>query len=173
LGSEDGRAGRGGAVIHVHRLVHQSHWVPCLVCFLTLSFLLEACSRQSQSTPDSATPANPFLRIPKADLTKYEAGPREHKNWGNPYLVIRPSEVALLIALRSNEEEILKPEEVLNGLSRLPASAWPYGRLVAIFVDEKPSLSEQERIALRRNRGIVAGELQTADVAIAWVPGSE
>jgi len=144
----------------------------CILCIVLFSVSLAVCSRQSES-PQQQAPANPLLRIPKADLAKYDAAPRENRNWGNPYLVIRPSEVALLIALKANEEQILKPDEVLNALAHLPASAWPYGRVVAIFVDEKSTSSEQDKIGLRRNRGIVAGELQTADVAIAWVPGSE
>jgi len=92
-----------------------------------------------------------------------------NKRWSNPYLVIRPGAVALLTGLTSNEEQILKPEEVLNTLARLPASAWPYGRVVAILVDEKPSTSEQDKIALRRNRGVVAGDLEGAQVAINWI----
>jgi hypothetical protein len=58
---------------------------------------------------------------------------------------------------------------VLNALARLPASAWPYGRAVAVVVDEKPASSEQDKIALRRNRGIVAGDLEGAHVAINWI----
>ncbi len=69
----------------------------------------------------------------------------------------------------ANEEQILKPEEVLNALARLPASAWPYGRAVAILVDEKPSASEADKIAIRRSRGIVAGDLESAKVAINWI----
>lgn len=143
-----------------------------IFCFLLIGFSLEACSRQNGSQPQQ-TPANPFLRIPKADPAKYEAAPREKRNWVNPYLLIRPAEVALIIAVKPNEEEILKPEEVLTALGDLPLSAWPYGRVVAVFVDEKPSLSEQDKVAIRRNRGIVAGGLQTADITIAWVQGSE
>jgi hypothetical protein len=39
-------------------------------------------------------------------------------------------------------------------------------------VDEKPTTSEPDKIALRRNRGIVEGELQDAQVAIRWIPTS-
>ena len=75
----------------------------------------------------------------------------------------------MLTSITANEEQILKPEEVLNALARLPASAWPYGRAVAVVVDEKPASSEQDKIALRRNRGIVAGDLEGAHVAINWI----
>ena len=61
---------------------------------------------------------------------------------------------------------------MLNALAQLPASAWPYGRAVAILVDEKATSSEPDKIALRRNRGIVAGDLQSAHVAIRWIPDS-
>jgi hypothetical protein len=70
------------------------------------------------------------------------------------------------------EEQLLKPEEVLDALAHLPPSAWPYGRAVAVLVDAKPTSSEEEKTALRRNRGIVAGELQTAHIAIHWIPSS-
>jgi len=103
-----------------------------------------------------------------AKLTSIE----ENKHWGNPYLVIRPASVGLLSGVAASEEQILKPEEVLKALAQLPASAWPYGRAVAVLVDAKPTSSEPDKIALRRNRGVVAGELQSAHVAINWIPSS-
>ena len=93
-------------------------------------------------------------------------------HWSNPYLVIRPATVGLLSGVDANEEQILKPEEVLKALAQLPSTAWPYGRAVAVLVDAKPTTSEQDKIALRRNRGLVAGELQSAHVAIHWIPSS-
>jgi len=64
----------------------------------------------------------------------------------------------------------LRPEELLNALAQLPPSAWPYGRVVAILGEVKPSSPEADKIAIRRIRGIVAGELQGAHVAIEWEP---
>ena len=87
-------------------------------------------------------------------------------------MVIRADRVGLLTGIAANEEQILKPEEILNALAQLPASAWPYGRAVAVLVDEKPSTPELDKIALRRNRGIVEGELEGAQVAIRWIPTS-
>jgi hypothetical protein len=128
-----------------------------------------ACSQRSAPpAPDAATL---LQTIAAADPAKYPSL-KESKHWSNPYLVIRPDAVALLSGNAANEEQILKPQEVLNALSQIPASAWPYGRAVAILVDEKPANSEQDRIALRRNRGIVEGDLQAAHVAINWIAGS-
>jgi hypothetical protein len=127
-----------------------------------------ACSQQkSAPQPDAATL---LQAVAAADPAKYPSTSlRETKHWSNPYLVIRPEAVGLLTSIAANEEQILKPEEVLNALARLPASAWPYGRAVAILVDEKPTASEADKIAIRRNRGIVAGDLEGAQVAINWI----
>lgn len=84
----------------------------------------------------------------------------------------RARAVGLLSNSAANEEQILKPEEVLNALAQLPTSAWPYGRAVAILVDEKPSASEADKVAIRRTRGIVTGDLQGAQIAIHWEPTS-
>jgi hypothetical protein len=133
-----------------------------------MSFCLVACSRQNAAAPPDA--ATLLQAIATADPAKYPSSSlQESKHWGNPYLVIRPDAVALLTGITANEEQILKPEEVLLALARLPTPAWPYGRVVAILVDEKPSSSEQDKIALRRNRGIVAGDLEGAQVAIRWI----
>jgi hypothetical protein len=106
--------------------------------------------------------------IAQADSQKY---PPSSKQWSNPYLVIRVDRVGLLSNAAPNEEQVLKPEEVLNALAQLPGLAWPYGRAVAVLVDEKSASSEQEKVALRRNRGIVEGDLDGAHVAIRWMGG--
>lgn len=141
----------------------------CFSSVLILYFLLTGCSRQKVTPPADAVsllqavaPADP-KKIPVLE---------ESKHWSNPYLVVRPEAVGLLTDVAANEEQILKPDEVLKALAQLPSSAWPYGRAVAILVDAKATSSEQDKIALRRNRGIVAGELQSAHVAIHWIPSS-
>jgi hypothetical protein len=136
---------------------------------LVLGFSLAGCSRQDSPVPPDA--ATLLQAIPTADSTKYPSL-QETKHWSNPYLVIRPDGVGLLSSVAASEEQILKPGEVLDTLARLPASAWPYGRAVAILVNEKPSSSEQDKVALRRTRGIVEGDLQGAHVAINWIPTS-
>ena len=67
--------------------------------------------------------------IPAANSAQFE---RIHdmKTWRNPYLIVRPDGVALLDAADSAEIR-LKPAELLPALAALPASNWPYGRVVA------------------------------------------
>jgi hypothetical protein len=137
--------------------------------FISLVFLLSvsltACSRHSAPPPPDA--ATLLQTVPAAEPSKFPS--LKEKRWSNPYLVIRPEEVGLLTNVAANQEQILKPEEVLNTLARLPASAWPYGRAVAILVEQKSAAPEQEKILLRRNRGFVAGDLERAHVAILWI----
>jgi hypothetical protein len=137
-----------------------------IVFVLIVSFSLVACKKSNvPSAPDAAT----LLRsVSEADPAKYPSL-KENKHWSNPYLVVRPEGIGLLSGVAANEEEILKPGEVVNALTHLPAAAWPYGRAVAILVDEKPTSSEEDKIALRRNRGIVQGDLESAHVAIRWI----
>jgi hypothetical protein len=164
----EGRRSDGSAVSSsAARGCPQASLVSVVVFVSTMTFSLAACSRQNTPPPPDA--ATLLQAIAVADPVKYPSQ-HEPRHWSNPYLVIRPDAVGLLTGIAANEEQILKPEEVLSALARLPASAWPYGRAVAILVEEKPTASEPDKIALRRNRGIVAGDLEGAHVAINWIP---
>jgi hypothetical protein len=128
---------------------------------------LVACS----SHEDDAKPPAPEVvlqAIPAADQAQVERI-RDMKNWRNPHLIVRPDGVALLDTADSAEIR-LKPAELLPALAALPASNWPYGRVVA--ATENAKASEQDQVEIRRNRGIVGGMLQGAHVAIKWVPSS-
>ena len=128
---------------------------------------LVACSAH-QDAAKPPTPEVVLQAIPAADQAQVE---RIHdmKNWRNPYLIVRPDGVALLDAADSAEIR-LKPAELLPALAALPASNWPYGRVVA--ATENANSSEQEQVEIRRNRGIVGGMLQDAHIAVKWVPSS-
>ena len=137
-----------------------------LLIALALSLLLGACSSKEKSPP--APDAAALLQtIPTADSGKYE---RIHdmRSWRNPYLIIRNDGVGLLDPA-DNAEIVLKPEELLAALARLPSSAWPYGRVVAASENGVRN-SEQDGIAIRRNKGIVGGILEGAHIAVEWVP---
>jgi hypothetical protein len=130
-----------------------------------------ACDKPRETSP-GPSPANAAARlqqIPVADPQKYTQL-RDMKAWRNPYLIVKPDGLWLL-DVSNNEERPLRPDQVLSALAVLPAPAWPYGRVVA--VQEVPSgNSDDDRIALRRNRAILAGTLESAQVLIIWVPGS-
>jgi len=137
----------------------------------TLSVLLLICACSHSKAAPKPDSAAGLLAIPAADNSKYpdlEKG----RHWSNPYLIIRPEKIGLLTDLAPNEERLLKPQEVLSTLGQLPPQAWPYGRAVAILMDQKRANSEQQKAALLRNRGIVEGDLDRAHVAIRWISNS-
>jgi len=132
-------------------------------------FLWSGCQPPpKQAAPPVVSAEARIQAVPDPDASKYEKG-QYSKTWANPYLIVRKDAVALL-DLRNSEEHLLKPNEVLDALAKLPLSAWPYGRVVA--VEETTKGTDQDRIDIRRNRAIVAGTLETAHVLIHWVPGT-
>jgi len=142
------------------------------VSVLAAAVSLVACTRPSQISEKSVTEASPEARIqqiPPADPQKY-AGNRDTKAWRNPYLIVKKDGIWLL-DLDNNEERLLKSDQVLDALAALPASAWPYGRVVAVQ-EIGVSGSDQDQIALRKNRAILAGTLEGAKVLINWVPAA-
>jgi hypothetical protein len=122
-----------------------------------------ACNTQPAQPPD---PETVLQTIPSADPAQY-ARVQDMKQWRNPYLIVRADGVALLDTADSAEITV-KPDDLLAELARLPASRWPYGRVVAA-ADNAPRASEQDGIAIRRNKGIIGGELATAHVVVRWV----
>lgn len=134
-------------------------WIFILLAALT------ACEQPSaQQQPD---PQAVLQAIPSADSAKYESV-RDMKNWRNPYLIVRPDGVALYDTADS-AEIILKPNELLPALAKLPSSDWPYGRVVAA-TENNIRTSDQDGVAIRKNKGIVGGLLQGAHIAVRWVP---
>lgn len=139
-----------------------------ILALAALAGLFAACD-SSAKPQDLATNATAQLRaIVPADPSKY-ANLRDMKNWQNPYLIIRKDGIALLDPADSLEI-ILKPDEVLPRLAQLPPSAWQYGRVVA--VRENSAQSADDGVAIRRNRGLLAGSLDEAHVLIKWVPAT-
>ncbi len=134
-------------------------WIFILLAALT------ACEQPSaQQQPD---PQSILQAIPSADSAKYESV-RDMKNWRNPYLIVRPDGVALYDTADS-AEIILKPNELLPALAKLPSTDWPYGRVVAA-TENNLRTSDQDGVAIRKNKGIVGGLLQGAHIAVRWVP---
>jgi hypothetical protein len=138
-----------------------------LALVVLLTFSVVACS--SQSAAPQPDPATVLQAIPAADPAHYDRI-QDMKKWRNPYLIIRVDGVALYDTADS-AEIILRPDQVLPALARLPASNWPYGRVVAA-AENRARASEQDGVAIRRNKGIVGGILEGAHIAVKWVPSA-
>ena len=130
-------------------------------------FLVGCSSKQTAVKPPD--PEVVLQTIPAADPVQVERI-RDMKNWRNPYLIVRTDGVTLLDSA-DNAEITVKTDDLLAELARLPVSNWPYGRVVAATEISARS-SEQDAVAIRRNKGIVGGILASAHVAIKWVPGA-
>ncbi len=145
---------------------------PFLCAWAMSLALLGSCSKPPRAPEESAAATSPEVRIqqiPPADPQKY-AGMRDMKAWRNPYLVIKVDSVGLL-DVSNNEQQIVDPDKLSEALAKLPASAWPYGRVVAIQ-EISASSSEQDKAKLRKNRALVAGTLESMQVLIDWVPSA-
>jgi len=134
---------------------------------VTLCLSVFSCSSQPPvSAPD---PVAALRAMPAADAAKYESI-RDMKTWKNPYIIVRVDGVTLYDSADS-AEILLKTDELLPALAKLPSANWPYGRVVAAAEDTKRS-SEQDGVAIRRNKGIVGGMLHEAGVEVRWVPAN-
>ena len=138
-----------------------------LTVAILATLALPGCTQPpATQAPD---PETLLQAIPPATATQYDQI-RDMKAWKNPYLIVRTDGVALLDPA-DNAEIHLKPDELLPALAKLPASNWPYGRVVAAAENSTRS-SEQDAVAIRRNKGIVGGMLEGAHVAVKWVPSA-
>ena len=140
---------------------------PRLLSPLVLAISLVGCTKPP--TPAVPDPQTILAAIPAADSAQYSRI-RDMKKWRNPYLIVRADGVALL-DVADSAEIILKPEELLPALAKLPASNWPYGRVVAA-AEAGVRGSERDKVAIRRNKGIVGGILEGAHIAVDWVPSA-
>ena len=132
--------------------------------------MLAACSKPPAAAGEATIPPEVRLQqIPPADPHKY-AGMRDMKGWRNPYLILRPDGVGLLDPA-NNEQRLLKTDELVETLAALPIDAWPYGRVVVV-AESSPIDAEDQKVAVRRVKGIVAGTLESLHIQINWVPSA-
>lgn len=134
-----------------------------------LIFLSALAGCTKQPSPQAPDPQTILQAIPPADSAKYQHI-KDMKNWRNPYLIVRADGVALYDSADS-AEILVKPDDLLAALAKLPVSYWPYGRVVAAQENGVRG-SEQDGVAIRRNKGIVGGLLQGAQIAVEWVPAA-
>jgi hypothetical protein len=146
-----------------------SHWhLRPLTAFVAVLVSCSAAPKPADRAALEASAAARILAIPPPRPEKYHSL-IDMKGWRNPYLVIRQDGVGLLDVANS-EQRLLKPEDLIQALAQLPASAWPYGRVVA--VTQNGLRSPGDDVLIRKNRAIVAGTLESMHVLINWVPSA-
>jgi len=136
------------------------------IAVLTAATLCACSQQQTIHAPD---PRSLLQAIPAANSAQYDHI-RDMRTWRNPYLIVRTDGVALY-DVADNAEIRLKPDELLPALAKLPASNWPYGRVVAATETNGRS-SDQDAVAIRRNKGIIGGILEGAHIDVKWVPAT-
>jgi hypothetical protein len=144
----------------------------CLSVVAASLAMLASCAKPPSVPAQAVASVSPearIQRIPPADRQKY-AALKDMKAWRNPYLIVRLDGVGLL-DVSNNEQQIVDPDKLPEALAKLPASAWPYGRIVAIQ-EISANASDQDHATLRKNRALVAGSLEGMHVEINWVPSS-
>lgn len=138
---------------------------------LTTIVVLLSCSAAPKEPDPAALEASAAARIqaiPPASPERYR-GMADMKGWRNPYLIVRADGVALLDP-ENHVERLFKAGELTQALGKLPTSAWPYGRVVA--VTENGVRATGEDVLIRKNRAIVAGTLKGMHVLIRWIPSA-
>jgi hypothetical protein len=140
-----------------------------MTILLTSLTALPACSKplQPEQASHLVTSEVRLQQIPPADSEKY-GQLTSMKAWRNPYLLVKQDGLWLL-DVSNNEERPIKPDQLLATLAALPEAAWPYGRVVAVQ-EIHAGNSQTDGIAVRRNRAILAGTLESGKVLIQWVP---
>jgi hypothetical protein len=102
--------------------------------------------------------------------------------WQNPFVVVGTDSLKVIVMLgdanpsqmgaggllrpagaRKDIEEI-QPAKLAELLSDLPASAWPYGRVVAIEESKQPE--RRDRVAMRRNMEAAIATLNNLGVVV-------
>ena len=132
--------------------------------------MFASCAKPPRAPEETAAAISPEARIqqiPPADPKKYQEVRGDYRNWRNPYLIIRKDGVGLL-DVSNDEQHLIKLEDLTQALAQLPASAWPYGRVVA--VQENGVRATGDDVLIRKNRGIVLGTLEGLHVLVSLGP---
>ena len=149
-------------------MIHRCSPAPTTTLVVVVTLILSSCTASNGPDPAAleASAAARILTVPATSPEKYR-GLIDKKGWQNPYLIIKTGGVALLDP-ENHEERLLKPEELTQALGNLPASAWPYGRVVA--VTENAVRAPGDDVSIRKNRALVNGTLDTLHVLVHWIP---
>jgi hypothetical protein len=139
---------------------------------MLLSQTLTACEQKdrlpaAQSSVGSQQTGSRLNHIPPPDRGNY-SHVRDARDWQNPYLVIRAEGVEVILKNTSVGRKIITCDELAAYLETLPATAWPYGRVVAAqeIGIRRGDGKDNQRIA--ENRARVERILTSLGVKVDW-----
>ena len=142
---------------------------------LLFSQTLAACDQKGQ-LPAAQSSGGPQqigsridFQIPPPDPSKYE-GVRDARDWQNPYLVIRAEGVEVISRSAALERQVISCGELADFLKSLPATAWPYGRVVAAQEAGIRSGGRRGDQPIAENKAKVEQTLSSLDVKVEWWP---
>jgi len=138
-----------------------------IVTLMLLGVLL-GCSKPQQTPTAEIRQPTGLESIPAPDPSKYPPF-TNMGGWKNPYFVVREDGIGL-VDLSNREIHLLKPEEIPAELVSLPASAWPYGRVVLVTEAVPKNPTQETKTDLRKNRALLLGTLQQLDVQVREAP---
>jgi len=139
---------------------------------LLLAFLLAACHKEEQAVVGVAQTAVKAEQKAQANATERDLQRtqlekislptksmymdiHEPSAWANPYLAVGPETLTLRILQEGasgqphRQELQVHPEDLAKALVDIPASAWHYGRVIAVAEVNTPN--RKERPKARRN----------------------
>ncbi|HSZ15645.1 MAG TPA: hypothetical protein VK764_01005 [Terracidiphilus sp.] len=147
----------------------------------------ENAERQAQATATLRDQQRAELdRIPLPTKSLY-IDIHEPGNWANPFLSVEADTLDLRINLADpnpspvgegtmlrpaaarRQEVQLRPAELAAAIVALPASAWRYGRVIAVA--EAPGASPKDRAKIRRNVESAIQQLNDLGVVVEEWPG--
>lgn len=151
--------------------------VPIVLSLLPLNTWQPQAQVPARSQSNPSARAKLDHRIPAADPNKYK-GIRDGNDWQNPYLVIHPNGVEIISKSSLIERRIILTDQLASALTRLPLTAWPYGRVIAVsnigirngFFGSPVYQKDEQLIA--RNRTEIEKILKSLKVKVDWWPSN-
>jgi hypothetical protein len=127
---------------------------------------------QQRATPDSDQPPSGAsdrpLTLPPAEPRLY-AAVRHAAAWQNPTLIVRADGLQLFAA---GGRRSIAMHELEAAFAELPATAWPYGRVVAVQAQTLRDGDAGEAAAIAANQNLLMAWLGRLDLTISWWPSN-
>jgi len=108
-------------------------------------------------------------RIAPPDPSRYSAI-QDSADWRNPYFIVQANGIDVRPADGAPKTATMTPSQVLEYLEKLPASAWPYGLIVAVQDNGLGNLGDF--VVIKKNREELVRLLENAGVKVDLWPSA-